>query len=114
MTIAFPAFLYLALLVFIFAEEESEAPRFLARPQTVVDYMRIVMHALEFAVVTWLPASALARVDQAVIVITEIVLVLCLGLASIACLRFAPRFAKNGWRIAICAGVLTLPMLGIP
>lgn len=113
----FAGILFLLLTLLIFCEGEPDAPAFLALPRCPLDYMRIVMHALEFAVIAWPIAGgfALGIYASHEVAVIEVLLSAVLCIASVVSRKIAPRFAKQGFAFALGAGLLAVPsLLGLP
>ena len=103
--------IYASLLFIIFFEGQPDTPVFFSLPHTPVDYMRIVMHSLEFALITWPPVGIVRCRDLQEAATTEMLLVIVLALVSLVSMSIAPRFTKTGFRFAFYTGLLTVPGL---
>ena len=105
--------LYILLLFSIFFEGQADTPRFFSLPHTRTDYVRILMHSLEFLVVTWFLVGPIIFINSGFTGVAEIEIVfaLCLGFASLYSKQVDPRFSRTGFHIAFWFGLLSLPYL---
>ena len=113
MRLCFMIFIYAVLLFIIFVEGETDTPRFLSRPRTSTDFVRILVHSLEFTLVTWFFVGSYIvgfyNGDKA----AQITVLLAIGLACTAATtkRIDPRFAGTAYRISAVFGLLDLPYM---
>lgn len=100
--------LYAVLLFIIFFEGQPDTPQFYSLPHTPTDFFRILIHSLEFLVVTWFFMGPII-VNPNMAAGIEVFLAFCLGVASALSKKVDSRFARTGNRIAFWFGLLSLP-----